>query len=243
MVRPRVKKALYEVISTTKAKPQSTKTPEQLPQEKSRKCVQIPVKADTSASAGASQWLKRPKLIQYNAGRFEISIPYQIAIVLLLGLVLLVLVFFRLGQFYQRASNSPTRMSTSNRSNPTERAGADIMKPSESSEKTLPGSEKIESASSKGDHVIVLVQYLRRADLEPVKQYFAKFDIETEIIQQGGWYYLVTKNMYEDTETPGSDGYKAKQKIIEAGAKYKAPRGYETFAPNFFRDAYGRKIK
>jgi hypothetical protein len=60
-----------------------------------------------------------------------------------------------------------------------------------------------------------------------------------------GSYFLQTKNRYNNPGTPGTDGYKALQKIIEVGAKYKgqAPPGYVTFAPNFFSDAYGKKVK
>ena len=97
----------------------------------------------------------------------------------------------------------------------------------------------------KANNVIVLVEYKVKADLLPVQQHFANYGIETEIIKENDNYFLITKSRYENTEKPGTDGYKAKKKIIEVGTKYKgkAPAGYETFAPNFFRDAYGKKIK
>jgi len=100
-------------------------------------------------------------------------------------------------------------------------------------------------AAAVADNVIVLVEYPIQTHLVPVQEHFAEYSIETEIIREKESYFLVTKDRYESTKRPGSDGYRAKQRIIEVGAKYKgkAPEGYETFAPNFFRDAYGKKIK
>jgi len=98
---------------------------------------------------------------------------------------------------------------------------------------------KVEPVKQKGNNRIVIQTYQLRADLEPVKQFFAQFGIETEIIKINDWYYLVTKDKYENPEKPGTDGYLAKQKIIELGTKYKAPQGYETFGKKPFYDAYG----
>jgi hypothetical protein len=93
--------------------------------------------------------------------------------------------------------------------------------------------------------VIVLVQHDAMADLLPVQAHFAEAGIELEIVQQGGLYFLQTKQRYDNPATPGTDGYKAKQKIAEVGAKYKgkAPPGYATFAPHYFSDAYGKKVE
>jgi hypothetical protein len=83
------------------------------------------------------------------------------------------------------------------------------------------------------------------ADLKAVEAHFLENGIELEIVQQGGLYFLQTKQRYDNPNTPGTDGFKAKQKIAEVGAKYKgkAPPGYETFAPRYFSDAYGRKVE
>jgi hypothetical protein len=78
--------------------------------------------------------------------------------------------------------------------------------------------------------------------LEPVKEHFAQFGIETEIKRIDEWYYLVTKDKYDNPQKPGTDGYLARQRIIELGAQYKAPPGYETFGKEPFHDAYGMKF-
>jgi len=98
---------------------------------------------------------------------------------------------------------------------------------------------------STGNNVIVVQQWGAREDLRPVQAHFAEYGIETEIVLEKGNYFLQTKNRYSNPRTPGTDGNKALQEIIRVGAKYKgkAPPSYETFAPNFFSDAWGKKVK
>jgi len=84
-----------------------------------------------------------------------------------------------------------------------------------------------------------------REDLRPVQAHFDEYGIETEIVLEKGNYFLQTINRYNNPGKPGTDGYEALQEIIKVGAKYKgkAPPNYETFAPRFFSDAYGKKVK
>ena len=176
--------------------------------------------------------------------------PYQLAVALVLGFILLVLAAFRLGQEYyptdQRAISTAAERPQINRRTPIERDVADIREPPAPVEdSTLLDEVKSTQPTSTGNNVIVLVQYEARADLVPVQAHFAEYGIDTEIMMESGRYFLQTKNRYDNPGTPGTDGYKVKQKIIEVGAKYKgkAPPSFETFAPNFFSDAYGKKIK
>ena len=80
--------------------------------------------------------------------------------------------------------------------------------------------------------------------MAPVQTHFAGYGIATEIANWGGQYFLITKDRYDNLSTPGTEGYKALQRIVEVGAKYKgkAPEGFETFAPHYFKDAYGMKV-
>jgi hypothetical protein len=260
MAHNREKKALYEVMSkATWPKPRYDKTLEPLHPEKTGENKQTTTKFPALLRRRAAKWLNRPRIVQFNAGRIEISMPYQFAIALLLGLVLLVLVVFRLGQITYRSSQKATgpaaKMPASvQKAAPlvtAERAAAGkvtaVVAPQRTApaeEKTLapPVIQKVEPVKPKGDNRIVIQSYQLRADLEPVKQYFAGFGIETEIIKISDWYYLVTKDKYENPGKPGTDGYLAKQKIIELGAKYKAPPGSEAFGSQPFRDAYGKKF-
>jgi hypothetical protein len=249
MARNREKKALYEVMSKAAwPKPRYDKALEPLHPEKTGEDKQVATKFPALLRRRAAKWLNRPRIVQFNAGRIEISMPYQLAIALLLGLVLLVLVVFRLGQITYRSSQKATgpaaKMPESvQKAAPKVIAGAPQKAvPTEEKTPVPPVIQKVEPVKPKGDNRIVIQTYQLRADLEPVKQYFAQFGIETEIIKISDWYYLVTKDKYENPAKPGTDGYLAKQKIIELGAKYKAPPGSEAFGSQPFRDAYGKKF-
>ena len=250
MARNREKKALYEVMSKAAwPKPRYDKTLEPLHPGKTGENKQTTTKFLPLLRGRAAKWLNRPRIVQFNAGRIEISMPYQLAIALLLGLVLLVLVVFRLGQITYRSSQKATgpaaKMPESvQKAAPKVTAVVAPQKAAPVEEKTPvpPFIQKVEPVKPKGDNRIVIQSYQLRADLEPVKQYFAGFGIETEIIKISDWYYLVTKDKYENPGKPGTDGYLAKQKIIELGAKYKAPPGSEAFGSQPFRDAYGKKF-
>ena len=244
MARYRGKKALYEVMSKARFKTGYGRTLEQIHHKGSdKKELTTDRESAVEMPKAAAQWWKKPRIIQFNAGRIEFSIPYQIAIVLLLCLILLVLAAFRLGQYSYPANQTtvePTsEMERFEQQNTTARASADIMQPSA----TLSNAKGLESTQSIGDHVIVLVEYETRAQLVPVQEHFAKHGINTEIVIEKGRYFLQTKDRYESTQTPGGEGYEVKKKIAEVGAKYRAPAGYETFAPNFFSDAYGKKVR
>jgi hypothetical protein len=250
MAHNREKKALYEVMSKgTWPKARYDKSLEPLHPEVPGEDKQTPARFSIPLHKRAANWLNRPRAVQFNAGRIEISMPYQLAIALLLGLVLLVLVAFRLGQLSYRSSQKAAgpvvkTPESVQKTAPKVTAAVAPQKAAPAGEKTLapPVIQKVEPVKPKGDNRIVIQSYQLRADLEPVKQYFAGFGIETEIIKIDAWYYLVTKDKYENPGKPGTDGYLAKQKIIELGAKYKAPPGNESFGNQPFRDAYGKKF-
>ena len=113
----------------------------------------------------------------------------------------------------------------------------------DSARPTAPGTDgQAGSDELTGKNRIVIQTLQLRSHLEPVKQYFASFGVETEIKKVDNWYYLVTENKYDNPEKPGTNGYFAKQRIIELGAGYKAPTGYESFRRGDkmpFHDAFG----
>ena len=207
-------------------------------------------KRAAEAPKAAARWPRKPRVVQLNAGRIEFSMPYQIGVALLLGLILVILVSFRLGQYL-----SPARQPGANeadqqklridRDNPIGQAGMDVLPSYASTQNMFLNTQEVEPVESTGSNVIVLVEYGTLADLGPVQAHFAENGIETEIVMENGRYFLRTKNTYDNPATPGTDGYETLQKIIEVGAKYegRAPAGYETFAPHFFKDAYGKKVK
>jgi len=256
MARNRGKKALYEVMSKTRAKPGKGKIAEQprsiKPEEKApaagRKAAGQPATQSTGVAKSAAKWWRKPRIVQFNAGRIEFSMPYQIAVVLILVFIILILVTYRLGQASykgesRQAGRTDNTMPEMVDESSTQKAVSDIPQPSGPTESVKAETEVSEPAEPTGDNVIVLVEYDRLADLSPVQAHFAEHGIELEIVPESGRYFLQTKQRYDNPSKPGTDGYRALQKIIEVGKEYKAPAGYEPFAPHYFSDAYGKKVK
>jgi len=248
----RGKKALYEVMSKARSKPGYGRM---LSQPPAKKTVEDEPAAQQKAAAATqkagAKWWRKPRIIQLNAGRIEFSVPYQVAVAAGLVLVLVLLASYRLGQRSSAESGPPGAAQPGGQTPqvqkeaPTRPAASDVPRPSAPRESAPPKPERVEPVKPAGTNVIVLVQHDAMADLLPVQAHFAEAGIELEIVQQGGLYFLQTKQRYDNPATPGTDWYKAKQKIAEVGAKYKgkAPPGYATFAPHYFSDAYGKKVE
>lgn len=239
MARNRRKMSLYEVIGQSRSKSSFGKTLKKLPPEKSDSGEPATAESAMPASERATHWPRKPKLVQFNAGRIEISLPYPLAIAVLLGIILLFLVALWLGETgylsRTRITNSAGTVLQGRRTAVGEgMVGSDDERISPDVGKTVTGT---------GNNRIVIQTYDKRADLELVQYHFAEGGIETEIRTIGDTFYLVTTvDKYENPDREGTDGYAARQKIIEWGARYKAPQGYESFAPNLFSDAYGKKF-
>ncbi len=242
MARYRRKRHLYEVMHETWPKSTYGKQLERLHPEETTEDKSSAEQPTAPVSKKLSKWPTRPRIVQFNAGRIEFSIPYQLAIAILLGIVLLLLVFYRLGQ--SAAPKSPKKASSVVESSQSQASAAGLIQTeleqvSPPAEEAPANVENIGPVRPQGDNRIVIQTYQLRAPLEPVKQYFAGFGIETEIRKIDRWYYLVTTDKYENPEKPGTNGYIAKQRIIELGADYRAPKGYESFGQKPFHDAYG----
>lgn len=202
---------------------------------------------------GALPMWWRLKPLQLNEGRVEISVSYHVAIAVALVVILVILAGFRLGQRHSGAKAE---------------AGTETKAPARAApENTATGaggaaSPASGSAQPGGDNWIVLATHGNSADLEPVKEHFAKNGIALEICavdvlrqwlsQNGltaaglpngdGLFLLVTSGAYHNPQNPDTDGYRMKQKIASVGATYKAPKGRDPFTPRLFSDAYGMKI-
>ncbi len=222
--------------------------------------------SEPAATAGSGQtWLK-PKAVQFNAGRIEVSLPYQIGIAVGLFVVLLLLAVFRLGQIDQKSRyNDVGRASRAGiESTAAAAAGGNATTVEASAPAENGGSENTAAPAPTGDNWIVIARSELRNDLVPVRahfdehgirtgivsferlrEHFEEYGLNTSVLPQGSGYLLVTAQMYDNPEKIGTTGYEAKQKIIEVGALYKgkAPQGYETFAPHYFSDAYGMKMR
>lgn len=214
----------------------------------------------------AQPWLC-PKAVQLHDGRIEISLPYTLGITVVLVGILLVLGAFRLGQMQRRAQLPAVKNSTFDQTKqPAPKASPSPVKqevpaPVKETASTDTGGSAT-APVQEGDHVIVLAQHAQRAPLESAREYFKEHGVATEVIGvaalrdylagQGintsvlgtrGGFMLVTADYYDNPQNPGTNGFQAKQKIIELGRGYKATAGSESFAPNYFSDAYGMKVR
>ena len=264
MARKRGKKALYEVMSKARNKPGFGRTLKKMHTKKPVPKKDEPVTnkkpaADVETSKTAAKWWRKPRVVQFNFGRVEFSIPYQLGVALVLGSVLLILAAFKLGQIYYLTDSNP-KEPTENVMEPTvqekfveKQEAANVIElssPVEKEDSALTDTKEPEPAEpvtpkSTGNNVIVIQQWGAREDLRPVQAHFAEYGIKTEIVLENGNYFLQTINRYNNPGKPGTDGYEALQEIIRVGAKYKgqAPPNYETFAKNFFSDAFGKKVE
>jgi hypothetical protein len=229
MMRNTKKKALYEVISTAKSKTDF----EQLHPQVS--AGNTSADSEPGVLPSVIRWIRKPRFVQFNAGRIEFSMPYQVAVATLLGLILVILLAFRLGQ--RLASNDASAVSPAKQA----AAGKTAEQSSRTADSSAARSDRAKQQS--GRNRIVIQMFQVSSHLEPVKEYFDKLGVETEIIERNNWYYLVTKNKYDNIDKPGTDGYAAKQKITELGAGYKAPQGFETFGAKPFSGAFGMKFE
>lgn len=242
MAHNRKKMPFYEAMSKTHFKPGYSKKLEKLHPEEPDKSA----KSESVTTGRATQLWRKPRVVQFNPNKIEFSVSYPVAFAIVLGIILLIVAAFRLGQAMIPASAAKIPKAV-----PVEPAGQLISdtpqtvdKPVQLAPAAAPVAKKTEPAPPKGGNTIVLVEYQTRADLVPVQRHFARYGIETEIVSWAGRYFLITKDRYDGFGV-GSDGYEAKRKIVEVGALYegKAPEGYETFAPHFFKDAYGKKVE
>ena len=256
MIHNTKKKALYEVISRAGSRPGY----EQLHPDDT--AGENPP-TDTGTSPNVVRWVRKPSVVQFNAGRIEFSVPYQVGIAVVLGVLLAAVVLFRLGERVgsrEVATKAPAAakpvVNTSAGSTSSPQAGSGQVKSvlpkpvtqdtpavkQPTAQDTSVASVAAAQPTSTGRNRIVLKIYQVRSHLEPAKEYFDKMGVATEIIEKNNWYYLVTKNKYDNPEKAGTDGNLAKQKIIEIGSGYKAPVGFESFGPKPFSDAFGMRF-
>jgi len=247
MTRNRSKKALYEVMSKARVKPDNGKIVEHLrPEKPDEEAIAVRQKESAILTKSTAKWWRKPRIVQLNAGRIEFSMPYQVAVVLVLVFIFVMIAAYRFGQSSYPAGKQETGQPAPaaqeiDGERPIEQATSNIPQPSTPTEDTTAKTEVVEPVKPTGNNVIVLVQYHSLADLAPVQAYFSEHGIELRIDLQQGSYFLQTIQRYDNPSRPGTDGYKALQKIKEVGKEYKAPTGYETFASKLFQDAYGKK--
>jgi len=84
---------------------------------------------------------------------------------------------------------------------------------------------------------------LKIVDVEEVRTYLDKAGLNTRVLGSRRGYLLVTEEWYDNPESSGTNGFKVKQQIIEIGKSYRNAPGSNVFAPRYFSDAYGMRIR
>lgn len=246
MLHGRKRPALYEAISKGRSKYVYGNSLQQTaPANDTEDHVE-----KTPSSLPVIKWPTKPKIFQFNSGRVELSIPYQLAIAIAMLMVLVMLIFFRLGRVGSKkavevAQDKPAAAAPAVVVAPVQvqKVVPKVQQPVPVVENTAVTMQKEPLVVDKRDQHIVLAQYAVAKDFEPVQKYFAENGIETVIEHRQNVYFLVTKEKFENTTKAGSDGFIMKNKIKKIGAGYKAPPGFERFTPRLFSDAYGEKVK
>jgi hypothetical protein len=233
MARKKKKMALYEVFTRSLSNSRRNKDLQRLRPPESANATSGNSRRRALKPAAFSQ---KPRIVQVNRGRLEISVPYQLAIAIGLAVVLLALVSYRFGQ--HRAPKDTIAAARSSEQ-PVVTEPAATSEEVDTGESEPGGDSGGTDLTSTGNNRIVIQTWKNETQLIPVQAYFSGHGIETEIRKIGQVYYLVTTAKYDNPQRPGTDGYKAKQRIVELGAGYEAPAGYGSFD---FKSAYGKKF-
>jgi hypothetical protein len=177
----------------------------------------------------------KPRAIQFNRGRVEVSLRYDVAIAVVLLVLLCLMGAYRLGErlAIKDAGLAPTQDAAT-----TAPATTNSTTMTRSVEPESPAVVQETPTAAGGDNWIVIATHENESQLAPVQQYFAGNGIETQIRKVGEIYILHTKQTYGNPKRAGTDGEKVLRRIIELGANYQPPPGYRSFD---FTTAYGMK--
>ncbi|MFC1763701.1 hypothetical protein ACFL6U_16700 [Planctomycetota bacterium] len=247
MARYRGQKALYEVMGQSRSGKNQRQRLEPLRSDEKtpkapEKVAPLPVSNHVEA-----HWLK-PRPLQLNAGRIELTVSYPVACVCLLTILLLILAAYQLGRAGRSASAEPAPESFT----PAPATPEQVLNPVKSSEPTIgqgAGQDNVEPQGvaavptelpRSGRNAILILSHSDRAQLVPVRGYFALYGIKSEICPAGSGYMLVTLERFEGRPVnPDSAGYPLLRKIIELGAAYEPPPNFLPFTPESFAGAHG----
>lgn len=240
MARSTKRKVLYEALKLGQAKFTGKKGLNRSHILRLGKSVSTAKNGDLDADQD-EYWPPDSPAARTISGRLVLSVPYPIVIIAVLMLILTILAAFKIGQIAGRKQvpemEPPTPIANTVTADP---ANAEKTKKidTDDTEKT-----PLILLKPVGDHIILIATCNKKRDLEPVKDHFAKYGIDSEIQKKDPFYTLVAKQRYQNPKRVGTDGYAALERIKQVGALYQAPKGYLSFAPLNFQDAYPVKIR
>jgi hypothetical protein len=232
MARNSSKMTLYEVTNkVAKANESRTRRTGNVP-TKALEPIKIEKKPDMAMRVNVNRVQKRPLLATYKRRRNLLTRPY-VVIALALGIIWLV--------WMVAGPSNKTKVPNSTPNKATETGNQAVpAKPFvETPTDPVMGVTEAPPTIIAGDHVIVLAHSMSKHQLGPVQAHFAENGFATVIEKSGAYKVLVTKDRYRNPNNRDTDGYAAKQRLKQIGAKYKTPPGYKGFE---FDDIYGKKV-
>jgi len=246
MSRYRGQKALYEVIGRSRSKTRSNQgrliEPLHAPEAVKEPKPELEEAETNNAHNEQIRW--EPRAIQFNSGRVELLLPYPVVFILALGVLIVMLAAFKLGQ----ASSSGNREARIDLDQKNSQANASSGEPGQvnavlgQTEKKEEAKQSVFDGTVRPGNAILIQEHGSLPDLVPVKQFFAERGIATEIIRTGNTFLLVTRERFAgNPDLQGAQGYPLKQRIIELGTNYQAPPDRARFTG--FADAYGKYFK
>jgi len=233
MQQKKKKMALYEVFSKGLSNSRHSKQLESLHAADSSRPTASPAVGAGAYSERVRLVQPKPRMVQLNRGRVEVSVRYDVAIVLALLAVLCVMGAYRLGERLAIKDAAPVQVGDER----TTEAPI-VNKATTEAVEAVPAPGDETAAAGGGDNWIVIATHPDEGQLAPVQQYLGAYGIKTQIRKIGGNYILHTKQAYDNPSRTGSDGWQERQRIIELGKKYEPMPGYRSFD---FTTAYGMK--
>jgi len=247
MSRYRGQKALYEVIGRSRSKARSNQgrliEPLHAPEAVEEKKAELKETEANNAHNEQIRW--EPRAIQLNSGRVELLLPYPVVFILVLGVLIVILAAFKLGQASSSGAREARvdlgRQNSQVNANSGETGGVNDAATGQT-QKTEEAKQSVFDGTVRPGNALLIQEYGSSVDLVPVKLFFAENGIDTEIIGTGTTFLLVTKERFAgNPDLQGSLGFPLKQRIIELGTKYQAPPDRARFSG--FGDAYGKYFK
>jgi hypothetical protein len=224
--RKKKKKALYEVFNRGMSNSRREQELEQLQPEGS----------DYIQVNRSGHFKPKVRMLQFNRGRVELSIRFDVAIVLVLLAVVCMMGAYRLGERLAINGAAAGDLEATQPIVQTQTSGAEMSAPAVEPQPDV--AEEATAAASGGDNWIVIATHENEGQLAAVQQFFEGYGIETQIRKVGDNFILHTAQTYGNPNRSGSDGERMRQRIVEIGANYRPLPGYRSFD---FRTAYGMK--
>ncbi len=241
------RKILYEALKRSQERLAKGQAARNLHADETEKKRRTGNNAENSVADGDfASWPPQRRPVAAISGRVEFSLPYPMAAVAVLMLVLTCMAIFKVGQI--SGSNAEKAAASAIKADSAEVYDQDQVfgeedQAAQGQARTEKKKEDVMLLGPVGDHIIIIAMCTKSRDLEPVRKYFAGYGIETVIDKRGGDYFLITKKAFQSPKKAGTDGYIALNRIKQLGTAYVAPEGYLGFGAVPFQDAYGDRIR